>query len=371
MLAVFKILFKLFVSQFYKLNGGFFLFWFIFFFGVVSPGMLGVYHLALIQAEIESFVMLIGVMIGWFLYNEKCLECFKTIMLKYKNSFLHVLQAVDSKKIILIFGICHILVFLPVSIYALIVAGVAISQAKFLVAVLVLFFLIVITITSTFRIRSVLSSRIPSRSYSLFSRFQRKSRLINYNFFLVRYILTERKINILILKIFSSIFFYLFFIKHISEFSKPWFVMALLLISYAHSVLIFHTHKFIEEKLSFMRNLPISLFKRIAMFVIPICLVFIPELLFMLINGLSVLSIEDVVTSYCILVTQLMLYTSILYIKNVQLKEYLKYIFAIFLLSTFLYNALDHLWLILLQFGLCYALFKIQYFKYEHIVYTN
>lgn len=377
MTPAFKVVTKLFVSQFYKVNGGFFLFCFLFLFGIISPGMLLQYHLALIQIEITSSVVLIGVMIAWLLYNEKCIVCFKEIIVKYQNSFLHVLQAMNGRSLHIMLGLCHILVFLPVSIYALIIVGVAVAQHQSVVATLVLFFLVVVTIVNTLRLKRFLLLGIPVRSQSVFGRLYPKSSLINFSFFIVHYILLERKINVLVLKIVSFVFFYLFFIKDIREFSKPWFVICLFLISYTHCFLVYHVHKFVEEKLSFMRNLPLSFFNRITMFFIFICLIFIPELLFMLINGMSVLSVEDVISAYSILITQLLLYTSLLYMKNIKLKEYLQYIFVFFVFFSYVYNIIyihkiiDQLWLILLHLGVCFATFKMKYFQYEHIVYND
>jgi hypothetical protein len=371
MYPVFKILFNLFVSQFYKLNGGFFLFWFIVFFGIVYPGMLLDYHLMLIQIEIDSTIMLGGVMTAWLLYNERALKCLRTIILKYHCSFLHVLQAVNTKGLLIILGFCHILVFLPVLIYAIIVGGVSVSQFKIIQASLILLFLITIIVTSTIRLKNLFLSRMPLHSPALFGKFSFPKLPIPYIFYLVYYILNERKINILVLKVFSFFFFYLFLIKHVGEFSKSWFVLSLLLICYGHSILLFHVHKFMEEELAFLRNLPLSLFKRMSMYFISISLLFLPELLFMFINGLNVLTFNDIFYSYFILVSQVLLYISLLYWTNIQLKKYLKIIFVIFVFSTFLYNTLSYGLLSLLLFGLSYIIFKLRYYKYEHIVYSN
>lgn len=372
MVKLIKITFKLFAKQFYEVNLRFFLFWFIFLFGIISPEQIIPYHVMLIKSEISSYPVLAGVMIAWLLYNQKCIRFIEGIIVTYHNSFLHVMQSMSVVNLMLIWGICHIFVFLPVLVYALIVVLMAIKQSAFIVVILILSFLVLLNIYSAFRLRIFLLKPIDIQRQSFYNKLLGRNKIVNYKFYLVHYILMDRKLDLLALKIFSSILFYLFFIELREDFDKSWFNFTLLLIGFGHSLMMFGVHRFMEEKLTFLKSLPVPLLTRATMFLIPICLIFTPELLIMLVNGSGVLSIQDIFISFFVLVAQLFVFTSILYLKNISMKEYIKFMFIIIILYVFIYNSIDNKLLIIVpEFALCYFIFKYRYLKYKHIIYNT
>ena len=369
-MAIFKIFFRLLVLQFYKLNAAFFLFMFLFFFGIISPGMQIPYHLSIIHSEINSYFVL-GFVIGcWLVYNLKCVSFFKTIVYKYRSSFLHELQTINEKKLLLLVMVSHGIIFLPVTAYAFVVTCIAFQQNKFVVAIVIILSIVSITLISSNHIKKLLLN-LTSDSKSLWAEnlFGRRF-IIVFLFYPIYYILYKKKAGFFALKIFSFLLFYLVFIRLANNFDKDSFINILILIGYFHSILTFQINKFLEEKCSLIRNLPLTILQRIMVFFIPVCIIYLPEILYLYINGTPLLSASEITVIYLFLVSQLMLFTSIIYISNFQLKIFLRWIFAIAFLCIFLNKLMPLNLLIAIQFLFSYMVFKFCYFKYEHIIYS-
>ena len=141
--------------------------------------------------------------------------------------------------------------------------------------------------------------------------------------------------------------------------------------SYFHSILLFHINNFLEEKCSFIRNMPLSIVKRMMLFFVPVCVLYLPEIFYLCINGTALLTMQEIAVIYLFLISLLMLFASVIFISNFQLKVFLRWIFAIAFLCIFLNKLINLNLLIAIQFLLSYAIFKVKYFKYEHIVYSN
>ena len=371
MMAIFRILLRLLVFQFYKLNVGFFLFIFIFFFGIISPGMQIQYHLSIIHSEINSFFILAFVITCWFLYNLKCVSFFETIIRKYRESFLCELQAINEKKLLVMVIACHLLVFLPVTIYATIVAIIALEQHKFIVAITIIISVFLMIAVSCLYIKKLLVNLTADSKRMLLQNLFTRHFSIHYFSYALYYIFYKKKVSVFTLKIFSFALFYLVFIRLADNFDKDSFINILILIGYFHSILLFQVHKFVEEKCSFTRNLPLSLAKRMMMFLVPVCILYLPEFFYLCINRTALLSFPDIITMYLMLISQLMLYTSIIYISNFKLKIFLRWIFIVAFVFIFLNKLMNLDLLIAVQLLFSYLIFQFRYYKYQHEVYTN
>lgn len=370
-MAAFRILLRLLVFQFYKLNAGFFLFIFIFFFGIISPGMQIAYHLSIIHSVINSFFLLAFVITCWFLYNLKCVSFFERVIRKYRESFLCELQAINEKKLFAMVIACHLLVFLPVAIYASIVELIAWQQQKFIAAIIIVISIFLMIAASSFYIKKLLVNLTSDSKRLFLQNLYRRRFGPSYLFYSLYYILYKKKVSVFTLKVFSFALFYLVFIRSADNFDKDSFTNILILIGYFHSILLFQVHKFVEEKCSFTRNLPLPLLKRMAMFFVPVCVLYLPEIFYLCINRTTLLSFPDIIKVYLMLVSQLMLYTSIIYMSNFKLKIFLRWIFIIAFALVFLNKLMNLDLLIVVQFLFSYLIFQSRYFKYQHEVYTN
>ena len=152
--------------------------------------------------------------------------------------------------------VSHIIVFLPVSIYASIVAYIAFLQNKFIVSAIIILSIFLITLISSLHVKNLLRRTLP-QCQDLFGLKTSLGGLLSSLFFLSEYIyFYEKKMSAFALKIFSFLLFYLVFIRLADNFDKDSFINILILMSYFHSILLFHINNFLEEKCSFIRNMP-------------------------------------------------------------------------------------------------------------------
>jgi hypothetical protein len=125
------ILQRVLVNHFYKVNAGFFLFWFFVLFGVVNGSQLIGYHYSLIQGMIQSTVFLACVIFIWLLYSFKCINYITKQLGDPKQQFLFVLNILSPAKQFWLMLFVHLMVYLPILAYALIVVTVAAKQHYF------------------------------------------------------------------------------------------------------------------------------------------------------------------------------------------------------------------------------------------------
>lgn len=372
MIALIKTSCKLFVFQFYRMNAGFFLFWFLFFFGIVPPFNLYLYHTQLISFELSSYWMLACVMLCWSLYSRMCIRFFENIIVKYKNSFTHIFQAVDNRNLVVILFTYHVLAFLPVTLYATGMALFAIEKFKIIEAITLWLFLIAIHIYSIYRMRHTLMELKITFRLLLSKFFFWRKWPVDPRLFLFIYLVRERALYVIIIKLFSLFLLYLAFFRIASnaeDFDQSAFMLLLFLISYLHSVLFYQAHKFMEERLAFIRQIPFSFFKLFSLYVIPVALILLPELLFMMINALNVIGPEEVVMYYFFLITQILFFTSLLYLSHFKIYKYLQLLFAIIFLSVFICKAIDIRLFALIQLILSITILKVKYGRYEYVSY--
>ena len=133
-----KLLSKLFIEQFYKLNAGFFLVIFIAMFGIMSGAETMQLHYALMRSITSSGTSMSIAFAVFALYNFKCISFGLKELNKPANNFLYNLQGISSRRQWVLYLYCHSSMYLPVLIYGLITVGVGFSLGHYVAGVVVL-----------------------------------------------------------------------------------------------------------------------------------------------------------------------------------------------------------------------------------------
>ncbi|MTI30512.1 hypothetical protein [Xanthovirga aplysinae] len=358
-----KVLLKTIGYQFYKVNGGFFLFLFLLLFGIVSPNVIVSYHFSIMQGVVSSPEVLALALIVWFLYGIKCLNFTLKAFDQPENIFLYNLigLAVGRKNLILLFS--QVFIYLPVLIYIILILGLAVYMGETGA------FLIVLTYTMLFFTGSILiynkkliNHNIIKNSFVLNTpiKISRKPSFL----YLIFFTLHEKKLTFFGLKLFSFLILYLSTIASKEDLQGGLFLILYLLIALAHCILVFYYQQFMEIQMAFSRNLPISKLKRFFLYPLTYLLIFSPELTHMLTNSSTLIEWEVLLVSYMIGITQLTFLTSILYFKDLQMKKYIRIVFAIYILSVFLALSAKYL-LIFLPLVLAVIIFYRNYDNYQ------
>ena len=143
---------KIFIRTFYRQQAGWFLFIFLFFFGLVAPSMQLAYHYALIRGMLETPVLMTLVWVAWFLYTLKIVRFVESVLADPDHLFLQKLRLLSPVRVYCRFLLVQAILLLPVSGYAIVVACVAWYGRQEWAAATVLSYVILLTVSATFRI---------------------------------------------------------------------------------------------------------------------------------------------------------------------------------------------------------------------------
>jgi hypothetical protein len=131
---------KTLVRSFFLQHAGFFLFLFIVFFGIVAPSQQLGYHYALIRGILEAPGFLALIAFAWLLYAGKVMQFVFRVLDSPEGLFLCGMRCLAPAQCCrLLLRVQHRL-FLPVSGYAAIIAGVAIWRDAWVEAVAVILY---------------------------------------------------------------------------------------------------------------------------------------------------------------------------------------------------------------------------------------
>lgn len=364
-MRLFSSLITIWVLPFYRRNAGFFLFFFFIFFGTVSPESLVKYHLSIIQSILSSYATLTGVLIIWLLYNTKCIQFIYNSLKAAESTFLYQLQALSRKRQTLLFGMIEVLMFLPVGAYILLVFYIALQQDQALQAGILLIFLIAVCMSSSLYIYQTVNSTWKENKPALFFKHNTTPKPKNLLFILVHYSLNQKKVQLLVLKLFSFIVLYIALVWNADSFDHDSLVLFLVVMLLSHALLAFQYVQFIEKTLLFVRNLPLPTFHIFLAYFLIFALIFLPELVYITWTGHALLAWQQIVALYLTLVNTLLFFATVQYSGTIDRNEFVKIIFGVSFVSIFFYNNEQYAWWAALTFLFATLIFFTSYPQYE------
>jgi hypothetical protein len=266
---------KIFIRAFYRRQAGWFLFIFLFFFGLVAPSMQLAYHYALIRGMLETPVLMALVWLAWLLYALKVLRFVVGILACPDHLFLQKLRLLSPARIYSRFLLVQVMLLLPVTGYAIIVAGVAWHGREEGAAAAVLAYIVLLTVSGTFRITFRLAHPAAVRT-----RRQTHGRAIPYWLILLRFLWSENRVLLVGIKLFGCAILY-FLLRHQNP-SDHDMRMALLVFSIAifgHGPILHKCRQLEDTQLRYYRAMPVPLVNRFAFIAIFCGLLLLPEML--------------------------------------------------------------------------------------------
>jgi len=360
-----NVLTKVIVARFYQVNAGFFLALFLLLFGIMSGKETVMFHYAIMQAIMGSWLFLSLAMALWMLYNVKCISfCLKELD-RPENSFLFNLQAISDRQQFKLLAACYFELYLPVIIYGTITLVIGVKEAHYLTAATFLLFQLAMCLAGALVCFYTINGTWKKPAFTLPSLdpFPRK----NISSSLLHFSLSQRKGTFIAIKLFSILLLQIMVAANAEKESREAVCVLIMFLISAHALLPMYYVRFMEKELSFLRNTSLSLMRRFFIYVLTYAVIFIPELLFLLWNERAVLSLQVIFSLYALAVSQLSLYTSILYIKKVTTERYTTVIFAIFFITLLLLAALSLWFVFLAESVLAIILFLSLYWNYEMI----
>jgi hypothetical protein len=326
MRIVISILQKVLVNHFYKVNAGLFLFGFFVLFGLPYQPLS--FHLSLITGIIQSGEFLAVVMLIWLLYNVKCVDYILKQLRLPSQLFLFSLNSLSNKKIYLYMLYVQVQVYMPIIIYAGVIAFMAAKKYAYASMVLVILFNI---------------STVAITAFIYFISLQKKTFLnvtslspdhhLNFKkpFFLIPlyHIWYDRKQMLFISKLFSLGFLYGFFnLYEPDHYDIRPLQLCLLLVVASQTAMVFQIKEFEEEYLSFYRNLPLKTTVRFAGIAVMYALLLLPEFI-LLWKGYGVhFLLADYPQLILLPVALLCIFHVTLYLDNINMDQFMRIVFG-------------------------------------------
>lgn len=327
-----RILQRTLVWEFYRRNAGFFLFFFICCFGVIAPSQQPAYHYSLIQGMLKIPLFLVAVLLAWLLYAIKCHHWVVTNLLSPESAYLNMLSRLDKKRSFLLLLRIQLILYLPVSAYALAVTGIALYNRQYGIALLVQFYIICLCLVAAAQYRHRLYH--PGTGFSsLFSRLPSPTRHSSppYWSFFIRYFFQENKALLLGIKISGcSLLYLLLRDREPDHYDVRLAFLLYSMVLFGHGVLIYRCRELEDKRLLFYMGMPVSWLFRFGQMAWLYFLVLAPEMCMIAWLTPVYLRWKDAfgwgTSGYALL----LLLNSILYTAHVKMSDFLKLNLGIF-----------------------------------------
>jgi hypothetical protein len=259
--------------------------------------------------------------------------------------------------------LCHLAIYAPLLEYAVCTLYVGFRHHQPGIPALFLIFQLAMCLLPPLLYFNVINStwKPPLITLPALPLFRRKT----WPFYLLHFSLDSRKGTFITVKLFSLLLLQVMIAANADAPSREAICVLMMFLIAAHSLLPLYYVQFSEVQLSFQRNLPIPLLRRFAVYLLTYAIIFVPELLFLLLNVRNVMPLHITLSVYALSVTQMALYTAVQYIRGITTERYTGIVAGLFFTSLLLL-ATTSIWLVsLAEMVLATALFTMRYHGYE------
>jgi|GEM_PF-2155542 len=361
-----QVLNRVLVYQFYRINAGFFLFLFLLLFGIVDAQSTVYFHYSIMKAAAAGSSVLWLLMGCWLLYTFKCAGFVLRALQRNENTFLLEMGAIAAKRQYQLLLNVHWQLLAPMLWYGFITAGVAFLHRYLLSGILILLFLLLLLLVfpltyqrqwrrHTYSVLDVALSRLPSASGGE----------ATLNKLLLRLSFTRHKRMLALLKIFSLILLQAMIAYNKESLNKESVCFFIMIIIAAHAMLPYFFVQFMETEMRCLRNFPSVLPARAAPFLLAYSVLFLPEVTFLLLHARTAVSLPVTGSLYLLAISQLWLYTSLLYMVAVRTERYMGYVLGGFFISMMLLAGLPVIVIASGAFLVGALVFLVCYGRYE------
>jgi hypothetical protein len=316
----------------------------------------------MIKGIVSSPGFLLLALVGWLIYNLKCLAFVEKTLAAKENTFLYgTLGILEGRRKWLTLYRIHFSLYSPVFIYSLITVAAACNLHFYGAAVVILLFNITMTILPLFsydhKIKNPgLTPFFASWQGWLNRRFRKPLWL-----FYIYELLNGNIKGLMLTKLAGAGILLLTCSLMGNEYDTRYILTGLLINLLAHSVLVFNHRQFDDIYLSLVPHLPIPLWKRYLQLGAGYLFLLAPDLVLLFVKT----GPRDLLLFVTLGVSVLMLLRCLLYFSSLDQDKYFRWVF---LGITFvLFMSLAHFYwyaVILLQL-IAFGIFSYRYYRYE------
>jgi hypothetical protein len=352
-----SVLQKVLVQTFYQVNAGLFGAILLICVGVFYPPQ--IYHRAIMEFIIYSNWGTIGAIMISILYTIKCFRFTNQQFELPQNEFLQHLKLLPMSQRFLQLFVSQIGMMLPIWLYSCGIIFIAFQKNNIFFAIGTLVLNLVLTLISTGIVEYYLQHFNPEKNYLL-------NGGKHFSLFLLSFLAYHHKMRLFLTKIVSlgALLGVFHFYGNESDIRVP--MMAMTVAALAHFGIIFDLRNFEEAHLSFVRKLPVPIWKRFVWNMGVFGAIMLPEISIIarqMLNGhlLLIQLIQFVVFGLGLM----LLIRSILLGSGMNREALSRFVFMIFLFLYFLLFFGIYLPLILVIWAISYSIFHYNYYNYQ------
>ena len=361
-----NILSKSITAPYYRQNAGLFLFLFFLLFGT-QPSVHHVMelHYSIIKSILTSdsfFMITLGI---WILYSTKIISfvygCFK----KNAYDFLFLLNGVNKSRRFIYLLQMTIVLLAPALVYGLFITGVGINEKLWPDTIKILVAIIILLISTVFMIYFLLKKAKGLQQVKSHKSTLSSSLPVTLFRFLITFIFQRQFLSLLITKVLSFFSLYFFSRTESSLFEDRMLWMIFITALIGHSFIIFRLFNFIEQDLSFYRNMPVKkLVTLLSLFIIYIILL-LPEAWALFGMAINQHNWNDYWWMLATGPSFLLLLHCLLYTEDMKIEEFLKLLFGVWIVFILFSLSKNHWSIPLVCLLIAAIIFFILYSRYE------
>ncbi len=352
-----SVLQKVLVRTFYQVNAGLFGVILLIGVGVLYPPQF--YHRAIMEFIIYSNWGTIGAIIISILYTIKCFRFTNQQLELPQNEFLQHLKLLPLSQRFFQLFVSQMGMMMPILLYSFGIIFIAFQKNNVSFAIGTMVLNLVLTLISTGIVEYYLQHFNPEKTYLL-------NGGKHFSLFLLSFLAYHHKMRLFLTKIVSlgALLGVFHFYGNESDIRVP--MMAMTVAALAHFGIIFDLRHFEETHLSFVRNLPVPIWKRFVWNMGVFGAILLPEISIIarqMLNGNLLLTqfIQFVILGLGLM----LLIRSILLGSGMNRDALTRFIFMIFIFLYFLLFFGIYLPLILIIWAIAYIVFHYNYYKYQ------
>lgn len=358
-----RILSKAIVTQYYRINAGFFLVLLLLLFGLLPANAVVAMHQYLMTEITSNWLFLAGASLLWFAYSGKCLLYCHRELRNPTNGYLYHMQALPWWRHYGLWLAVHAQLMMPTLLYGAITVALGIHTHHYGLAIL--FAAIQIVLLATPPLLSTYTTNNTWRHHPIkmpaLLRGVRKRPVT----FLLHYALHMRKGTFIGLKALSVLLLQGMVAANTDDINKESVAVLMMFLISAHALLPVYFVQFAAIRLRFVNNLPISRAKLLLTGALTFAVIYLPEFLFLTLNGRHALPAGIMLSLYAVAIAQTMLYAALLYLPRMTVDRYTMVVLGLFFV-TLLFLASFNLWLLcIVESVATVAIFYTRYRQYE------
>lgn len=366
MRALYAILLKVTVQQFYRLNAGFFLVVFFLAFGIQQPTSLLISPAFLTGAVVSPwFIVFVLILFG--LYYLKCFNFIQKTLRAPENEVLYVGSLLPRLNVLISFGLTYLLVFLPAFAYTILLGFYAFMVHKYAVVVSIMLYNLVLLFFTTIYFYYQLKQTRPAYSEENFINVLEKKLLSWPLWWPLRYLMRQEKVMLGLTKLLSLGVLYAFLVLYpYPQYDLRPTQIGFLTAVAVQAMLVQQIQVYQETALFFLRQLPQAAGYRFIRQGIIFGILLLPEVILLFRYNLQTTTLISLLLLYFFGVSILLVFHALLYLPGTAQEAFLKQVFFLFMGYLLLLLYYPPLYFLSgFSLLLAFLLFRKYYFRYE------